>query len=203
MRHPIMLVVCLVGASLLAHPVVSAPTPGQRCAADKLRTAAKKAQGLLTCHARAVTKGQDVDAACVQKVRTKYEQTWAKIEARGGCATAGDVDTIEGHIDTLVDILVAALPATTTTTTSTSTTLCPPPTALYCGINACPGIPFPQFCPTGQTCETTPTGCTCVGPAVPCGDIRIPLCQYGTCPAGQTCVSDPGSGTCPPTCGCQ
>jgi hypothetical protein len=214
MRIAPLVAIPVLGVFLFAS-VGDAATDGQRCAAAKLRAAAKKAQGLLTCHASAVTKGMPVDAQCLAKVRTRFESKWAQIEAKGGCATVGDVDTIEGHVDTFVDVLVGALPpttSTTTSTTSTSTTSCPPPTAFYCGIGpgsggtgACPGnLPFPALCPVGMTCETTgPSSCTCVGDPVPCGNLRLPLCQYGTCPSGQTCRTDTASGTCPLTCGCQ
>jgi hypothetical protein len=170
---------------LFAVAASAAPNPAQKCAADKLRAAAKKAQGLLTCHASAVSKGQDVDPTCLQRAMTKFEGRFAKIEARGGCATVGDADAIESHVDSFVDVLVTALPPTTTTTTS-----CPPPTALYCGVNACPGAPFPPFCPSGQTCQTTAESCTCVGPPVPCGNVFEPLCHFGDCPGGLTCQSD-------------
>jgi hypothetical protein len=214
MRTSLTVALPLLGA-LLCMSAANAATDGQRCAAAKLRAAAKKGQGLLTCHASAVTRGTPVDASCLNRVKAKFATKWAAIEAKGGCATVGDVDAIEGHVDTFVDVLLGALPpttSTTTSTTSTSTTSCPPPTAFYCGIGAgsggtgaCPGsFPFPALCPVGMACESTgPTSCTCVGDPVPCGNIRLPLCQYGTCPAGQTCKADTGSGTCPPACGCQ
>ncbi len=207
MAVPLLGVLALVG---VAH----AATDGARCSAAKLRAAAKKAQGLLACHAAAVSRGTPVDPVCLARVKTRFAAKWAQIEAKGGCATVGDVETIEGHIDTLVDVLVAALPPTTSTstsTTSTTTTSCPPPTAFYCGLvagsggtGACPGFGFPPLCPSGMTCQSTGSAsCTCVGDAPACGDLRVPLCQYGTCPSGQTCQGNPGSGTCPPTCGCQ
>jgi hypothetical protein len=211
MRQSISMAMVVLGL-LMAQPAWSAPDPAQRCAADKLRAAAKKAQGLLTCHASAVSKGQVADPACLQRAMAKFEAKFAKIEARGGCVTVGDVGTIEGHVDAFVDVLVAALPATTTSTTSTTTTSCPPTTAFYCGLNPgsggtsgfCPSSGLPLLCPSGMACETTgPSSCTCAGAPKPCGDIRAPLCQYGTCPDGQTCQTDFGSGTCPPTCGCQ
>jgi hypothetical protein len=211
MRHSISMVVGLI-VLVLAQSAPAASNPAQRCAADKLRAAAKKAESLLTCHATAVSRGQSADAACLQRAVAKFEAKFAKIEARGGCVTVGDVATIEGHVDDFVDLLVAALPATTTSTTTTTSTSCPPTTAFYCGLTPgsggtsgfCPSSGLPLLCPPGMTCETTgPSSCTCAGAPMPCGDIRAPLCQYGTCPDGQTCQTDFGSGTCPPTCGCQ
>jgi hypothetical protein len=222
MRTALPVAVPLLGLCLFAG-VGDAATDGHRCAAAKLRAASKKAQGLLTCHATAVSRGASVETTCLDRVKAKFATKWAKIEANGGCATVGDVDSIESHVDAFVDLLVAAVPASTTTTTTTTSTTsitststtttpstsCPPPTAFYCGITqggtgVCPGgTGFPIFCPSGMTCQTSGSSCTCVGDPVPCGNIRAPLCLYGSCPTGKICRSDPGSGTCPPTCGCQ
>lgn len=197
MRHCIAMALVLFGL-LSSQPTLAATDPAQRCAADKLRAAAKKAQGLLSCHASAVSKGQTADPACLQRAIAKFEAKFVKIEARGGCVTSGDVGTIEGHVDAFVATLVDALPATTTSTTSTTTTSCPTSTALYCGVNGCGGVGPPALCPTGQTCD--PDSCSCVGPPVACGDTRKPICQYGECPPGLTCQSDPSSCN---ACSCQ
>jgi hypothetical protein len=198
MRHSIAMALGFVGVLLVAQPLAAAPTAAQKCAADKLRAAAKKAQGLLSCHASAISRGQVVDPACVLRAVGKFEAKFARIEARGGCVTVGDVGTIESHVDDFVAALVAALPATTSTTTSTTTTSCPTSTALYCGVSGCGGVGPPALCPTGQTCD--PDSCSCVGPPVPCGDVRVPICRYGECPPGLTCRSD--SSTCA-ACSCQ
>jgi hypothetical protein len=79
-------------------------------------------------------------------------------------------------------------PPTTTTTTMRSLFLCTTTTIPLCG----PG-PIPHTCssfgacPGGQTCQTDPSGCSCVGPAPACGDAGVFFCSTGTCPAGQGC----------------
>ncbi len=83
----------------------------------------------------------------------------------------------------------------TTTTTSTTTTMtrplsfCTTTTIPLCGPGSPPQTCPPNFaaCPGGQTCQTDPTGCSCVGPAPACSDAGVFFCSSGTCPAGQTC----------------
>lgn len=152
--------------------------------------------------------GAPVDPACVARVVEKFSATWARIEARGACATVGDLETVEAEVDALVASLAAALSPTTTTSTTTTTTsasTCPPTTAFYCGVSACGGGPGPPaLCPAGMTCSTPAEGCRCEGPVVPaCGDLGGALCRWGACPTGLTCQSDPGSSQCPPACSCQ
>lgn len=197
----------IVLATLLTATAAIAATGGERCASTKLRLAGHKANGKVRCHARAVLHGASADAECLARVEEKFQSAWTRIEARGGCVTTNDADEVEQLVDAFVDGLVAALPASTSTTSSTTitpTTSCPPLTALYCGISACP--PFPGFliCPTGMTCATIPGGsCECVGDPIPCGSLNGNLCRWGTCPAGQTCGTDPNSTVCPRGCGCE
>jgi hypothetical protein len=198
----------LAAAAALATSVAFSSTAGERCAAVKLRLAGQKANGKLRCHARSVLHGTGPDAACLARTEAKFLAAWTRVETRGGCATMNDAAAVEQQVDAFVDGLVGALPASTSTTTSTTitpTTSCPPLTALYCGINACPNFPpFVALCPTGMTCQTIPAGsCECVGDPIPCGSLNGNLCRWGTCPPGQTCGSDPNSTVCPRGCGCQ
>jgi len=201
------LIVTLAVACIVAATAVSSTTPAERCAAAKLRAAARKTNGKLRCHATGALRGSTADAGCLARVETRYLASWTKIEGRGGCYTTNDADAVEARVDEFVDGLVAALPATSTTTVTTST--CPPTTAFYCAQNGfCPtGGPFPPLlCPSGTTCVTTGTNsCECQGDPIPCGSIPGAgnFCQWGTCPAGLTCKSDPGSTSCPPACACQ
>jgi hypothetical protein len=202
---PVLRALPLAFAALMI-PMVGMASPGERCAAAKLRAAAQKASGKLRCHARAVLRGSAPDAACLAKIEAKFQATWARIEDRGGCATTNDAADVEQRVDAFVDGLVVALPpsTSTTSTTVTPTTSCPPLTALYCGISACPGFGPPPLCPTGMTCVTIPAGsCECVGDPIPCGSLNGNLCRWGTCPVGQTCGTDPNSTVCPRGCGCQ
>jgi cysteine-rich repeat protein len=43
-----------------------------------------------------------VDSTCVDKAIAKFTETYAKIEAKGGCTTIGDVDDVEAKIDACV-----------------------------------------------------------------------------------------------------
>jgi hypothetical protein len=209
MRIPRLLAIA-IAAVVLATPAVAA-TSGERCAAAKMRAAARKAKGLVQCHVSAVDDGGSADAGCLAKVQQRFVTTWARIEARGGCVTTGDLDDIEAIVDAFVAFLTSMLPASTTTsfgpaTTSTSSTTvtvtssCPPLTAFYCGVGGCGPFP-PPLCPPGLTCDLQT--CTCVGPAIPCGDLHNPnFCRWGECPSGMTCGADPTSTSCPQSCAC-
>jgi hypothetical protein len=184
-----------IAAAVLATSAVAA-TPADRCADAKLRAAVRKAKGLVQCHV------SSADAGCLAKVEARFAATWTRIEARGGCVTVGDLADVEALVDGFVGDLTAMLPATSTTsTTVTPTSTCPPLTAFYCGSGGCGPFP-PPLCPQGLTCDLDT--CTCVGPAVPCGDLHNPnFCRWGECPAGTTCKVDPGSTSCPASCACQ
>jgi hypothetical protein len=188
--------------ALLAATAVAAG-PGERCAASKLRAAGQKAKSRFQCHARALLHGTSPEA-CLAKTESKLSSAWARIEARGGCATTNDVADVEARVDAFVDDLVAALPPTTTTTgtTTTPTSSCPPLTALYCGISSCGPFP-PALCPPGMTCVTTPTFCACQGDPIPCSSLNGNFCRWGTCPVGTTCGTDPDSTVCPRGCSCR
>lgn len=190
----------------VAAPRLAAAASGERCAAAKLHAAGQKATGQLRCHARGLVGGGGADAACLAKAEAKFASAWARIEGHGGCATTNDATSVEQRVDAFVDGLVAALPPTTSTTSSTTvtpTSTCPPLTAFYCAISACPGFGPPPLCPTGMTCVTAGTSCECVGDPIPCGSLSGNLCRWGTCPAGTTCGSDAASTSCPRGCSCQ
>ena len=179
-----------------------ATTPGERCAAAKLRAAGQKAKSLVQCHVQALEVGGPVDAACLARVEGRFASTWSRIVAHRGCEVTDDGDDVEALVDGFVASLVAAVPASTSTTTSTTVTpssTCPPLTALYCGVSGCP--PFQALCPPGMTCDQQT--CACVGTPPPCESLNWNECRWGVCPDGKTCGRDTGSTSCPPTCGCQ
>jgi hypothetical protein len=85
------------------------PTPAQKCTAAKIKAASKKAAATLKCQQKAILKGIAVDQPCLDKAQNKFDEAFAKAEAKGGCATAGDAAAIGPVVDTFVDDLVAAL----------------------------------------------------------------------------------------------
>jgi hypothetical protein len=181
--------------------------PRSPLTAAKLRAAEKKARGLVECEARAVVQGQEPDPACIDAVEQKFMTSWARIEARGGCLTEGDAESVEAIVDAFVEDLCSALGTATTTTTTTTPSTCPTATALYCGVSACGPLPM-ALCPSGMSCTTAEEGCDCVGAAIPCGDASLSgltgdFCQWGTCPAGMTCGRVPKAEGCGYDCGCQ
>jgi hypothetical protein len=111
MRSPLLLTVTafvlgLFGSSDMSH---AAGTPAQVCAGAKLKATGKAAGARVTCHAKAAQKGIAADPACLAKADTKLTDAFARAEAKGGCATTGDVDDIDGSLDSRVGGIVAAL----------------------------------------------------------------------------------------------
>lgn len=90
------------------------PTPIRNgCSARKKKCAAKKAEGLLKCHAAAEKKGTSLaterNQACFAKVRAKFDLCFEKSELAVPCLTTGDTGAIEDLIDAFVDSVVCDL----------------------------------------------------------------------------------------------
>lgn len=113
MRRPLRfaLVAATVASPLLVLPASghAASTLGELCAAAKLKATGKAGWLSLECHARAARRGADVDATCLAKASAKLVRTFTRTEARGGCATTGDVGDIAGTIEANAGAIVAAL----------------------------------------------------------------------------------------------
>jgi len=97
-------------AATLAVPAASATDPAVRCSASKLKAAARKASAKLKCYANATLRGLAVDQPCLDKVTAKFNSTWQRIEAAGGCrVTVDDQNDVEGKVDTLASGLAVTL----------------------------------------------------------------------------------------------
>jgi hypothetical protein len=89
--------------------LVNAPGPST-CTSKKLTLAGKQASSRLTCHMKAAAKGVAVDPACLQKATDKFTIGWARAEKSADCqAGTGDLSTIEGKVDALVDDVASEL----------------------------------------------------------------------------------------------
>jgi hypothetical protein len=73
-----------------------------KCAGAKIKAACKKQKCLLGLEAKACQTGVAADPARVQKCIDKFESTFAKLEAKGGCLTSNDVVATEAKIDAFV-----------------------------------------------------------------------------------------------------
>ena len=78
---------------------LAATAPDAKCAAKKLRCAAKKYAAFATCDWKVVPSGAPVSADCLAGASAKFATGWQKAEATGGCATVGDHDAIEERVD--------------------------------------------------------------------------------------------------------
>jgi hypothetical protein len=116
------MLLCSLALLLVAGVAGARPTPAQKCSAAKIRAAVKKAQANGQCYQRAALTAGGVDAGCLAVAEKKFTAAFAAAEKKGGCSTVGDRDEIGGNVDTCVQDIVAALPATTTTTITASTT---------------------------------------------------------------------------------
>jgi hypothetical protein len=101
-----------VALVLLAGSVAHAATPGERCAAAKLRAAGKTASCLLLLAGKAAG-GASVDSARLQRCRDRLGDptrgAFARAEAGGGCVITGDAAAIQAQVDATVAAIDAAL----------------------------------------------------------------------------------------------
>lgn len=74
-------------------------TTQAKCAAAKIKAAAKKAACLLALDSKVADKGVAADPVKVQKCKDAFGAAFEKLEAKGGCITSGDASTIEATVD--------------------------------------------------------------------------------------------------------
>jgi hypothetical protein len=72
------------------------------CQANKLRWVALKTSGLLRCYGQAASVGSSVDQTCITGQAQVFDNRFAITEARGGCSTTGDSESVENVIDAAV-----------------------------------------------------------------------------------------------------
>jgi Domain of unknown function DUF11 len=73
-----------------------------KCAGAKIKATCKEASCKAALEAKQAGSGGTVDAAKVAKCAAAFSKSFAKSEAKGGCATTGDAATIEGKVDAFV-----------------------------------------------------------------------------------------------------
>jgi hypothetical protein len=178
-------------------------TPGaNRCAAAKVRAAGAQFAQRVRCHAGAVRRGGPVDAGCLAQGEHRLEAAFARAEAAGGCATAGDAAAIEAAADTQVAILVALLWSVPTTTTTVTTTSTAPPTAVSTTstVSTIPAVPCTEWgascgCGGNGVCLDAAGGLACVDRTT-CTVPPYPGCAVSTghCTDGTICAGLAGFG---------
>jgi hypothetical protein len=167
----------MIVLALAAAPARAVDKDAVKCSTGKQKAAVKKIASKLKCQQKANAADLPVDQECLTKAETKFSESIAKVEAKGGCIISGDEAVIEQAADDCIDEINGLTPAS-------------PPT--------CGGTTYPQCggtCPAGQTCQafirtyfesgsgggtggtqTCTTSCECVDPTVacnggPCGSI--------------------------------
>jgi len=146
-----------------------------RCGSAKIKASAKKACCLLGLEAKQASRGGAIDPTRAQKCRDQHASTFARYDARGGCATTGDAAAQEAKVDAFVADADAELSAASTTTTITTPTTSTITTSTSTSITI-----------TTTTSTTSTTVATCANGGIACGD------PCGTCGDG-VCVGPEGS----------
>jgi hypothetical protein len=201
-------------ADLDAELDVPTGTTPNKCEAEKIRAAARKASCECSLEAKQAEKGGTIDGNRRARCYAYFYTGFARSEEKGGCNTTGDAFVINNKVVTFVmdvDAELAPAPTTSTTsaTTSTSTTTLIPPVPCADSFPTCGGS-----CPVGQFCaySTSTAGCAC-HPGSQCSAGACAAAgggqgQCSGCPSGYTCFCDRfGScfctaGQCSPGCSC-
>jgi hypothetical protein len=151
-----------------------------------MKAAAKKANTKLKCHAKATSRGLDVDQACLDKAEAKFSNTWQRLESSNACRTTDDESNIESQVDVFVSNLARQLAPCGSGIGGTCGGTCP--FGLSCfeiGVG-CFGEPEPCRCHGSTTTCPSSTTTTTVAPM--CGSIG------GVC--GGACPGDPAGFSC-------
>jgi hypothetical protein len=98
----------LVLSTGLSHATVS---PAAKCAAAKMKAAAKKMNSKFKCYEKAALAGTVADSACLMDAQNKFFSAIFKAEQQPGCPNTGDESTIEQAVDTGIASVIALAPA--------------------------------------------------------------------------------------------
>ena len=95
-RLPLVLValVACAGIGLSAGDANAGLSAGQSCAAKKLKEAAKVVGTMLKCVEPPVDQGVPPDP-CIQAAGARLAEVFGKLEAKGGCVTTDDAQSIQ------------------------------------------------------------------------------------------------------------
>jgi len=108
--RPLLAILAVLSLSASNVPLATAgSTPAQKCAASKLKAAAKEGSGQLKCYAKAQGKGLSVDGLCLDKAHTKLLDSFDKADAKGGCLQTGDAPAVDSAVAAFVADAVSAL----------------------------------------------------------------------------------------------
>jgi hypothetical protein len=158
----------------------AAVDPGARCSGAKMKAAARKANAKLKCHAKATSRGLDVDQVCLDKAEAKFSSTWQRLESSSACRTTEDESNIESQVDAFVSNLARQLAP------------CGDGIGGVCG-GACP---FGLSCfEIGVGCFGEPEPCRCHGSTTTCPSTTStsipPTCGTTGGVCGGSCPGDP------------
>ena len=183
-----LVLVAFAGIGLFAGDAIAGLSPGQTCAAKKLKEAAKVVGTMLKCvYPPGPPDFQGLPPGpCIQAAGARLTEAFVKLEAKGGCVTTDDAHSIQLTLEDLVAKLSVLLPSDPPCAvpgqacgSCTGGGICEP--ALPSGLNR--NVCIDQGAIVGHTCSLT----MCASDA--------------DCPKGEACFQPSGTTTeVPPVC---
>jgi hypothetical protein len=176
-------------AAWLLAGVAPASAAASQCTAAQYKASGAYAKRVAGCHAKALKRGDPVDALCLAKALSKLQKAAAKAEAKGDCLGASVPDELKDSTDRGIDELAAIIEPPPGTCCAAPAACYWAPDAATC--TASTGTPGPagSVCRADATCGDPPAGAThcCEGVPLP------PL--VGVCAAGPLLTSTACSGS--------
>lgn len=139
--------------------VLGTLTPASdKCVAGKIKATGKKQACELAVDARAILKGGSPDVTICQ---AKFAGAFARLEkSKRGCATHGDIDTVERDVDAFASQAFGAVTGEASTTTTSSTSTLPASTSTSSTLPASTSTTSTAPPPTTTTTTTVATSTT-------------------------------------------
>ncbi len=91
---------------------------GGKCAAKKMKALGRACNGFFRCNAAADAASSSLDPECLAPHAARLVDSFAKFDAKGGCATMDDASALQGKVADLVDAVRVVFRGMGTTTTT-------------------------------------------------------------------------------------
>jgi hypothetical protein len=193
-RIPVVMIVI----AFLVSPAGAATDPVAKCTAAKVKAAGKKYASKTKCQAVAIVKGVAVDADCLLKAESKFNEAIVKAESSVPCV--GDGTAIENSVDScltdLLDEVTATVGDACTDNSDCGALTCatgPSFPGGYCTVEGCPTAGSVAGCPdTESICNDPPFGSNYCADRCDSSEIGT----QGSCRIDYQCADvDPGAMT--------
>jgi hypothetical protein len=116
-RSLISMVATVMTVAFVSLPATPSHAEPSKCAAAKVKAAAKEASAKAKCHFAALKSDTAVDPTCLSKAEEKFDAAFVKADAADlNCPNLNDGSDVEAIVDEFVDALVAQVVAVPTCT---------------------------------------------------------------------------------------